>query len=148
MIKNYIKIIFIKALCVALLTTIASCGDTVAPADISEKKYVLMRVTYYTTDRYYGNKVAWSKVKVAKKGTTVAAHPRLPFGTKVVIPQLNGVVGTGQFVVQDRGTAVTRKVASRGKTDVLDVFVDCKQELKRLARTMPGYMKVYVILNK
>lgn len=47
-------------------------------------------------------------------GITAAAGPELPFGTKILIPELAWMNGTGIFVVQDRGGAV-------GK-DCIDIF--------------------------
>jgi 3D (Asp-Asp-Asp) domain-containing protein len=80
---------------------------------------------------------------------TVAAHPQLPFGTRVDIPELRGIVGNGHtFIVQDRGSAVTSRKASRGKTDVIDVFVNSERKLRKITKTKPRYMKVRIVSTK
>lgn len=50
----------------------------------------------------------------AKVGVTVATGPELPLGTRVIIPELAWLNGTGEFIVQDRGGLV--------KTGCIDVF--------------------------
>lgn len=112
------------------------------------QKWITARITYYTPTSPYGDKVACQKTKRAKEGITVAAHPKLPFGTRVEIPELNGIVGDGQFIVQDRGSAVTKRTASHGKADVVDVFLNSNQKLIKLAKTKPKYMKVHIIYHK
>ena len=104
------------------------------------------RITYYTVgeDRF-GSRVADPSVRRAKPGVTIAHHPRYKFGTRVRIPELKGFVGDGEFIVQDRGSAVTRKKASHGKTYVIDVFVKDKKTMKYLMRNRPMYMKVYIL---
>lgn len=99
------------------------------------------RVTYYFQA---GKKVAWQKVKVAVEGESVAAHPDFEFGTKISIPALRGIVGDGEYTIHDRGPAVTKKVASRGKEYVIDVFVNSNKKIKHLAKTAPMYMSVIV----
>ena len=81
----------------------------------------------------------------AKEGITVAAHPNFNFGTKVYIPDLKDVVGNGVFVVQDRGSAVTKKKAARGKAYVFDVFVKNQYRMNKHAYNRPMYMDVYII---
>jgi 3D (Asp-Asp-Asp) domain-containing protein len=44
----------------------------------------------------------------AKVGITIAAGGGIPFGTKIYIPDLSWINGTGIFVVQDRGGGVGR----------------------------------------
>lgn len=39
-------------------------------------------------------------------GVTAAAGPEIPFGTRILIPELEWLNGTGVFVIQDRGGAV------------------------------------------
>jgi hypothetical protein len=60
----------------------------------------------------------------------------------VVIPKLRGIIDDGQFVVQDRGSAVTSKKASGGKFPVIDVYVRNKKEMKTLSKMLPRYMEV------
>jgi len=103
------------------------------------------RITYYSTDKKWGNKVACTKTKYAKEGVTIAAHPNFKFGTKVYIPALKNIVGDGIFIVQDRGVAVTEKVASRNKSYVFDVYVTTPNKVHIHARNKPEYMKIYII---
>jgi len=112
------------------------------------QKWITARITYYTPASPYGDRVACQKAKRAKEGITVAAHPKLPFGTRVEIPDLNGIVGSGHFIVQDRGSAVTKKTASRGKADVIDVYLNSNQKLIKLTKIKPEYMKVRIIYHK
>lgn len=104
-------------------------------------KKVLARVTYYGGKP---EKVAKPRSPKAREGDAVAAHPKYRFGTKVYIPGLAGKVGDGYFEVVDRGPAVTKMVASRGRADVFDVYVSCKSRLRRLANSLDMYMEVYV----
>lgn len=50
-----------------------------------------------------------------QEGYTVAAGPSIPFGTRIYIPALEYLNGTGVFVVQDRGGAIG--------DDCIDVYV-------------------------
>jgi len=111
-------------------------------------EWITTRVTYYTPASPYGDKVACQKTKRAKEGITVAAHPNLKFGTIIEIPELADVMGDSVFIVQDRGSAVTKKTASRGKTDVIDVYLNSNQKLIKLTKTKPKYMKVRIIYHK
>jgi len=114
----------------------------------TKDQWITARITYYTPASPDGKHVAWSKVKAAKEGTTIAAHPKLAFGTAIEIPELRGIVGNGIFIVQDRGTAVTNRKASHGKTDVIDVFVNSEKKLRSLTKTKPKYMKVHIVSHK
>lgn len=107
-------------------------------------KIYTARITYYSTDGKWGNRVACQRAKRAKEGITVAAHPDFKFGTKVYIPALKGKIGDGNFIVQDRGGAVTSKKASRGKAYVFDIYVVSHSKINKYAYTQPEYMKVYV----
>ena len=132
-----------------LTALMISCTAANPVKPLAKDQWITARITYYTPESPYGKRVAWSKVKAAKEGITIAAHPKLPFGTRVEIPELKGVVGNGStFVVQDRGPAVTSKKASRGKTDVIDVFVNSNKKLRYITKTKPKYMKVHIILHK
>lgn len=123
-------------LCMALLSvsSLGSAKDTTVRA----------RVTYYSGDKY----VACPKTKYPKVGVSVAAHPRFKFGTKITIPALKGVVGDGEFIVQDRGPAVTKRTASGGKTPVFDVFVSSKSRIRDLMTEVPDYVDVIVHSDK
>ena len=98
------------------------------------------RITYYED----GKQVAWSKVKTAREGDSVAAHPVFKFGTRISIPALKGIVGDGEYVVHDRGPAVTKAVASGGKGYVFDVYVKSSARVRSLAKSVPMYMDVIV----
>jgi 3D (Asp-Asp-Asp) domain-containing protein len=102
------------------------------------------RITYYSTDKKWGNRVACQSSKRAKEGVTVAAHPNFKFGTKLYIPGLKNSVGSSNFIVQDRGGAVTSKKASRGKAYVFDIYVTSHWKISKFAYSQPEYMKVYV----
>lgn len=103
------------------------------------------RITYYSIGQdKWGSLNACPKTKRSKIGVTVAAHPKFKFGTKLTIPKLKGIVGDGNFIVQDRGGAVTRKTASKGKHYVFDVYVTPAQR-RKYATQLPEYMDVYVI---
>jgi len=137
------KIILIS-LCSLLLASCAMQG--VENKSIVKQSSHVARVTYYHAQSPYGSKVASPHVKKAVEGITVAAHPDFKFGTKIFIPDLKGTIGDGIFTVQDRGTAVTKKKAAKGKAYVVDVFVNTRSKLEYLAKTKPEYMKVYIIL--
>ena len=126
------NILLLTMLALSICTTLGSAKEETYWA----------RITYY---RDGSGKVADSKTKRAIKGVTVAAHPRFPFGTRVTIPALKGKLDcNGQFVVQDRGPAVTSKKAARGKAYVFDVYVKNDREVQRYANRLPAYMTVIV----
>ena len=133
--------------------TLALCYLSISCSAISDtSKYrgecITARITYYTPTSPYGNKVACQKAKTATEGITIAAHPRYKFGTVFEIPELADVMGNSFFIVQDRGSAVTKGVASRGKTEVIDVYLNSNQKLAKLTKSKPKYMKVYIIYHK
>lgn len=111
----------------------------------AEVKTYTARITYYSTDKKWGNRVACTKTKYAKEGITIAAHPNFKFGTKVYIPALKNIIGDGIFTVQDRGVDVTNKVASRNKSYVFDVYVTSSNKVHIHARNRLEYMKLYVL---
>ncbi len=126
------NIFLLTMLALSICTTLGSAKEETYRA----------RITYYHDG---SGRVADSKTKRAVKGITLAAHPKWKFGTKVTIPELKGKLGnTGEFVVQDRGPAVTSKKASRGKAYVFDVYVKNEREVQAYAKKMPAYMKVIV----
>jgi hypothetical protein len=110
----------------------------------SQSKKILARITYYYPQSPYWNKVCCKNVKKAIEGITVAAHPDFKFGQTIVIPALKGKVGNGEFAVQDRGPAVTKKRASRGKGYVFDVFVNSNSKSRKLIQSVPMWMEVYI----
>jgi len=114
------------------------------PHKKEEPKPIRARITYYSVGQdKFGAQNADPNSRRSRVGVTIAAHPKFKFGTKVVIPKLKGVVGDGEFIVQDRGSAVTRKAASNGKAYVFDVFVTPSQR-RRYGSRLPEYMDVYV----
>lgn len=125
-----------------------SCAPTALAKDNkAASKYSQVytaRITYYSTDGKWGNRVACQRSKRATEGVSVAAHPNFKFGTKLYIPQLKGKIGDGNFIVQDRGGAVTSKKASRGKAYVFDIYVTSHSKIRKYAYSQPEYMKVYV----
>lgn len=125
---------------------LVGCANIETQATLPVNK-VRARVTYYNAhEDKWGARVACGNGR-ACEGITCAAHPIFDFGTKVIIPQLKGVVGAGEFIVQDRGTAVTNKKASGGKEFVFDVFVNkSRKATVAFASKLPAYMDV--ILSK
>lgn len=111
-------------------------------------KVYTARITYYSTDGEWGDRVACQRAKHAKETITVAAHPDFKFGTRIYIPDLKGKIGNGYFIVQDRGGAVTSKKASKGKAYVFDIYVNSHSKIRKHAYSQPEYMKVYVIKHK
>jgi hypothetical protein len=111
-------------------------------------KHIQARITYYSAhEDKYGSKIAMGGR--AKEGITCAAAPGHPFGQHVVIPKLAGVVGDGTFVVQDRGSAVTKRKASHGVTEVIDIFLAgtkkaCKKRMVELTRKIGYYTDVII----
>jgi 3D (Asp-Asp-Asp) domain-containing protein len=142
------KIINLVLSCFMLSCTPFALAKSTNKADVIDKsKYTQVytaRITYYSTDKKWGNRVACQRSKRAKEGISVAAHPNFKFGTKLYIPGLKGKIGNGNFIVQDRGGAVTSKKASRGKAYVFDVYVTSHSKIRKHAHSQPEYMKVYV----
>ena len=137
------KIISLVISCLMLsCAPIALAKDNKATSKYSQ--VYTARITYYSTDGKWGNRVACQSTKRAKEGVSVAAHPNFKFGTKLYIPQLKGKIGNGNFIVQDRGSAVTKKKASRGKAYVFDIYVTSHSKISKFAHSQPEYMKVYV----
>ena len=103
------------------------------------------RITYYSVgEDKWGDKVACPKTYRAKEGVTISAHPKFPLGTIVYIPKLKEVIDNGVFTVQDRGSAVTKKKAAKGKAFVFDIFVSNQYKMRKHANNMDMYMDVYV----
>lgn len=104
----------------------------------------IARITYYNKFQdKYGSKVACSSKLHSIEGVTAAMANHIPFFTKVQIPKLKGIIGQGEFICQDRGSAVNARKASRGKFEVIDIFVNkSTKEMNRLAAKLPEYMLV------
>lgn len=128
-----------------LLTGVALClvGCAVAPPSTGRDK---ARITFYSRgEDKYGSRIATGGR--AREGRTVAAAKTIPFGTGITIPALAGFVGNGNFVVEDRGTAVTRERASRGQAPVIDVYCSSPAKRRYLSRILPEYMEVMYEAN-
>lgn len=114
-----------------------------------EQKKIVARITFYHNHQdSYGSKTASGKK--ARQGITVAAHPDFKFGTKLTIPKMKSVLGDAEFVVQDRGTAVTRKTASKKKCYVFDIYITARSAregdrlIKKYSTLLGEYASVYV----
>ncbi len=130
-------------------------------------KSFVARVTYYNgREDSYGKKTVVRGV-YATHGRTVASDLRLfGLGVKLRIKELNGVVGKGEFRVEDTGTAVIKRTASKKmarymlrhgeiskreyetlkNAPVIDVFVDLShREMERLANRMPYFVTVEIV---
>lgn len=95
-------------------------------------KKIMARVTFYHPhEDKWGSRIASSNGR-AKEGRTIAAEKAFPFYQKIQIESLAGKVGDGHFNVEDRGTAVEKRKASRGQYPVFDVFVQNRKKMKQL----------------
>jgi len=131
-----------KSIILLISCVVMSCSYAMSSKKTQE--VYTARITYYSTDRKWGNRVACQSSKYAKEGITVAAHPKFKFGTEIYIPGLKGKLGDGHFVIQDRGSAVTSKKASRGKAYVFDIYVNSHSKVRKFAHSSSEYMKVYI----
>ena len=114
-------------------------------AEASEK--FLARVTYYEPRAcVYGN--VTSTGRYAVEGVTCAVDPRvIPYGSRVRVEALDGVVGDGCFVAQDTGSAVKSRKASRAwgsRAPVVDIYVSSDKKLRAAARGVPMFCMVEV----
>jgi 3D (Asp-Asp-Asp) domain-containing protein len=119
---------------------------TVKSMTVAEQavKTVRVRLTFYSGEMdQWGDRVAWQKVARASRGRTVAADPKIfPYGTCIEIP------GFGRRRVEDTGSAVKAKVASRGSAPIIDVYVGCEKEVWRLAAKTPEYVDIQLVEAK
>lgn len=107
-----------------------------------KKDYFLARITFYTDDPRWGKKT--SSGEIAEQGTTVAAARGIPYGTEYYIPRLKEWMNTdGNFEVHDRGSAVDRRTASRGKLPVIDIYVSSPRMVEKLGQRSNNVFKVY-----
>ena len=109
----------------------------------------IARVTFWDPSQdKWGSRVACPDTHRAREGVTVAAHSTIPFGTVVQIPGLKGIVGNGQFEVQDRGSAVNKRTAETryGKSaEVIDVYVTSRYKRQKLMKQVPDYLEVTIM---
>lgn len=124
-----LKSLPVKSLLILLLF-LSSC----TPIQANPKR---ARITFYG---YPGEPTAEGGKCV--EGVTVAAHPKRPFGTNVRIPGLAKHFGDEHFEVEDRGSAVTSMKASKGKVEVLDVYVRNAKKRYKMATQLDEYMTV------
>jgi len=121
------------------------------PREFKRVDPIKVRLTFYHNhEDAYGSRVAMDPSIRAEEGVTVAAHPDFDFGSLIYIPELAGVLGNGQFIVQDRGSAVKTKKASGGREYVIDVFLNAptyrqaERKMKRFMREYGDYAIVYI----
>jgi 3D (Asp-Asp-Asp) domain-containing protein len=111
----------------------------------SHKTKKLARVTFYNKhEDKYGSRIAASTTRRARVAETVAAEACcFPFGKRICIPDLSGIVGDGIFTVEDRGSAVNKRVASRGKYPVFDIYAGTRKQMRQWANQVPPYLPYY-----
>ena len=141
--KNRYKLILLSTM--FMMTSCATIG--MDKPSIEEGVKIRARVTFYNPCKRWGDQVASPSVKKAKEGVTVAASKKIPFGTKIKIPELEGIVGDGNFIVQDRGSAVCSKRASKGNAPVIDVFVSSAHKVNKYKTQVPDYLEVEIITD-
>lgn len=108
----------------------------------NNENYFMARITFYTDCPKYGKKTASGKI--AKEGYTIAAEKKIPFGTIYNIPSLKNIIKTdGTFQVQDRGSAVDKRIASKNKYPVIDVYVSSHQKINKLKQNKNNIVRVY-----
>lgn len=102
------------------------------------------RVTYYNKhEDHFGSRIAIGGR--AKEGITVAMENSIPYGAKVQVATLKGIVGNGEFIKQDTGRDVRNRKASRGKLLVVDVYVATRRKYNWLVSHMPPVMPVSLV---
>lgn len=124
-----------------------SCTPYSAKSPIEpEPEIIRARITYYDCSQdQWGSRVSCQKTPRAKLGITVAAHPDFDFGQKIYIPELKGVIGDGHFIVQDRGSAVTKKKASKKLGYVFDIYCNSARLRKTMAKENAMWMDVEIV---
>lgn len=125
-------------------------GKSVEHAEKPKAK--VARITFWSHDEpnyKFGKSVASDSKRKAKEGRTIAIdNKKIRYGTRVRIPNLNGIVGDGIFVAEDTGTAVKQMRAipikmRKNVEFVVDVYVDSSEKMIELSNQMPHYMMVY-----
>lgn len=135
-IKSSVLRLMLLALCSFLATACSSL-----PAPSSDR---WGRVTLYHRDEdRWGNRIASSKHRRAVEGRTIAASSKFPFGTVIHFPGLKKFFGHDDFIVEDRGSAVERRKASYGKTEVFDFYVD-KHHFRQYVKLIPDYLPFHL----
>ena len=119
---------------------VAGC-ETTAP--VSALRKVKARVTFYNKhEDKFGSRIAMTSAFRACEGRTMAAPRVLPFNTRVMVPQLVGIVGDGKFNIEDRGGAL--ESAYRHGQLRLDVYVASRAKFRRLKYEMSEYMEAII----
>lgn len=130
-----------------LLLKLCSCTPVPLKPGNGKQGSRVARVTFYNKhEDEYGNRIASSNKRRARRGYTCAAESAFSFGTIVKIPWLARLLGAETYVVEDRGSAVEKRKASHGTVPVFDIYVDSKRETKLLAAIVPPYLP-YEIQN-
>jgi hypothetical protein len=94
------------------------------------------RVTYYV-DTQTASGIT------PQEGITIAADKSVKMGQKLLIPALKGINKDGIFTKQDVGPAVEKRIASRGKLPVIDVYVSNKNKIKKYSKIYPSEVLVF-----
>ena len=133
---------------VLFMFAMLGCANMTPLQPNNGQRKIQAKVTLYTPhEDKWGARVAYQKVKRAMQGVTVAMERSFPFGTRVIIPGIKQVIGDDSFIVQDRGTDIERRRASRGRYPVIDVFVNkTNKAMRRLAYALPqGPIDAFVL---
>lgn len=128
--------LIVVIICLLVVLLLCSC----APLTPCSHK-TMVRVTFYGPheDRF-GSRIAIGGR--AREGVTMAAPAAIPFFKQVCVPQLAGRVGQGNFVIQDRGSALEK--AFRHGQLRLDVYVTSRKRLRQLQYELPEYMEAEI----
>lgn len=127
----------------ALCARASACS---APLRETPRRFTA-RVTYYEPRSCpYGAVTSTGRYPV--EGVTVAVDPRLiPYGSRVYIGELRGLVGDGWFFAQDTGSAVKSRKAARAwgsRAPVVDVYLASPKRLREVTRSAPMFCQVEV----
>lgn len=134
-------LIALSWLAIVLACWQSGCSE-VTPAANKLASRGIARITYYGKhEDKWGNRIACSKHRRAKEGSTVAAERAYPFGTRVIVPQLATIIGHGVFTVEDRGSAVERRQASHGQCPVFDIYAGTRRQMRKWAAVTPQYLE-------
>ena len=113
-------------------------------------KAMLARITVYSRDEKHGDRytrkgIAATGKRLVNKKSCAVDPSLIPYGSKVVIPQLHMVLDA-----VDTGSAVKNKTASKktGRHEpVVDVFFDKNNESNKFVEANPKIVEIYVIKN-
>jgi hypothetical protein len=132
-----------RRIALALLAAafLTACGTT-SNHHVQPVAHRSARVTYYhkSEDRRNGSRIAMTSHFRALEGRTMAAPSVVPFRASVLVPQLNGIVGNGQFTIEDRGSAL-EKAYRQGELR-LDIYVASRKKMNWCKAHLPEVMAV------